>query len=690
MRSRRSGRSPETRRRFLLLGVLVTALVAAGRAFQLGVVEGEAWYGRAIDQQGDTLSLPAPRGAIYDRDGVPLATSREVFSIAIAPREIRDRPRVEALMRDHLRLTSRQVSAHLGSSRTWIPLRGRFGPEVREALDGVSGIHFERVLQRFYPNGPVARELLGVVGLDGGAQGGLELEFDSVLRGRPGVAVVRRDSRGRPLPGAMLRTLEPTPGRDLYLTIDHDLQEIAEQALKDALDRTGAAGGELLLTDPASGEILAAVSRGAGGRARNWRAVTEPYEPGSTIKPFTVAALLRMGRAALRDSIYAEEGRYQVHGRTLRDVSGHGWLTLEEALRHSSNIALAKAGSRLTADEHYAALRDFGFGTPTGVTYPAESGGRLRRPGQWSRQSAASLAIGYELSVTPLQMAMAYGALANGGRLLEPQLVREVRARDGRVERTHGVRMVRRVLPAAMAGELRAVLVSAVQDGTGRAADLGQFTVAGKTGTVRIAANGRYKPGAYYASFVGFFPADDPQLVIVVKLDEPQGRYYGGAVAAPVTRATLEAALAAHSTPLDRSAMAKPSRGGLALPPAAEPVPDGEPELPRVVILRAPSDAATSWASLATPPSPVVTRRAVDGAADDAVTDAARPPGLARSSWVVPDVRGMPMRDGVRRLHAAGFQLRLEGAGRIRLTVPTAGDSVPGSAVVRVIGERAS
>jgi cell division protein FtsI (penicillin-binding protein 3) len=677
MRARSNRRSPEVRRRILLAGVLASALLAAGRAFQLAVVEGDSWYTRALDQQGDTLSLPAPRGAIYDRGGVPLAASREVFSVALAPREISDPQRVTTLLRDHLGLSRQQASRLVGSTRTWIPLAGRFGPEVREALDNVRGIHFERVQQRFYPNGAVARELLGPVGLDGLPQGGLELEFDSVLRGRPGLAVVRRDSRGRPLPGAMLRTQEPAAGRDLYLTIDHDLQEIADQALREALERTGAAGGELLLTDPGTGEVLAAVSRGNGRRARNWRAVTEPYEPGSTIKPFTVAALLRTDRARLTDSIYAENGRYQLHGRTLSDVTGHGWLTVEEALRYSSNIAIAKASARLDAREHFVALRDFGFGSPTGVSYPAESGGRLRRPAQWSRQSAASLAIGYELSVTPLQMAMAYGALANGGRLLEPQLVREVRSRDGRVERSYAPRVVRQVIPSSVAEQLRRVLISAVADGTGRAAGMGQFAVAGKTGTVRIAVDGRYRAGAYYASFAGFFPADDPQLVIVVKLDEPQGAYYGGVTAAPVTRATLEAALASRNSPLNRAAMARPSRLVVTPQRSADGIPAVDPAPPKVVVLREQGAAAAPWAGLAGPVAP-----------QSALVDVALASATAagHGTLTVPDVAGLPMRDGVRRLHAAGFRLRAEGNGRIRRTIPAAGADASSGTVIRVIG----
>lgn len=673
MAARAKGRGPEVRRRFLLAGVLASALLASARAFQLGVVQGDAWLTRALDQQGDTLSLPAPRGTIYDRDGLPLAASREAFSVAIAPREINDADRVAALLREHMGFTRTQAQRYVDSQRRWIPLPGRIGPEVREVLDGVQGIHFERVLTRFYPNGEFARELLGAVGLDGSVQGGLELELDTVLRGRPGLAVVRRDSRGRALPGSMLRAVEPAPGRDVYLTLDYDLQEIAEQALTDALDRTDAAGGELLLTDPATGEVLAAVSRVRSTRARNWRAVTEPYEPGSTIKPFTVAALLRLQRASMADSVFAEEGRYPLHGRVLTDVKPFGWMTLEEALRQSSNIAVAKLGARLAPHEQYLALRDFGFGSPTGVSYPAESGGRLRRPAGWSKQSGASLAIGYEMSVTPLQMAMAYGALANGGRLFEPRLVREVRSRDGRVERSVAPRVIRRVIPADVAEELRKVLVGAVEEGTGSAAALGPFAVAGKTGTARIAEGGRYRPGAYIASFAGYFPADNPQLVIIVKLDEPQGRYYGGATAAPVTRATLEAALAARHSPLDRSRMARqavPAPGAVVADTVA---PGGAADVRGRRVVRLDTDALVR-----------------PGAGEVAAAESAAVAVAAGPVLTVPEVAGMPMRDGVRRLHTAGFRVRLEGSGRVLRTVPEEGASVSPRQLIRVIGEVSS
>ena len=650
MAARASGRSPEVRRRILLAGVLLSAALASGRAFHLGAMQGDSWRARALDQQGDTLNLEAPRGTIYDRDGVPLAASHEVFSVAIAPREIADRDRVVSLLVKHLDATKAEARRYTDGRRSWVVLPGRYGLDVRDALDGHPGIHFESVQRRFYPNGGVARELLGPVRLDGVAQGGIELEFDSVLNGRPGRAVVRRDSRGRTLPGAMLRAIEPVAGRDVYLTIDYDLQEIAETALADAISTNRARGGELVMADPRTGEILAAVSRGSDGRASNWRGVMVPYEPGSTMKPFTVAALLSLGRATLRDSVFGEEGFFE--RLSLTDTHAHEWMTLGDALRESSNIGVAKMAERMERSEQYLALRGFGFGSPTGVSYPTESGGRLPRTAQWSWSSPSRLSIGYEIAVTPLQMAMAYGALANGGLLLEPRLVREVRSRDGRMEQVFEPRVVRRVIPQQVADQIRDVLVDAVDFGTGRQAALATFRVAGKTGTARIAENGRYRPGAYTASFAGFFPADDPQLVFIVKLDEPDGEYYGGLAAAPVTRATLEAALATRNTPIDRSAIAR-----------------------------------SVEASTATPPAPVAARASGAGVVQFASSRAAPPP--QRSSGtdvrVIPDVSGMPLRDGVRRLHEAGFRLHLEGSGRIVNTVPAAGAEAAAASVIRVI-----
>jgi cell division protein FtsI (penicillin-binding protein 3) len=652
-------RGAQLRRGVLLASLLLLAAAVIARAFVVEVLQGDLWQARAEEQHAKQLSLPAPRGTIYDRNGVPLAASRGSYRVAIAPREVADRAALSAKLQSVLGLNAAEARRAVSTERRWVVLRGRFDDRARDALDGLSGVHFEQVQQRFYPHGTLAAELLGRVNLEGDAQGGIELEYDSVLAGRPGMATVRRDHRGRPLPGAMIKTVEPVSGRDIHLTIDANLQEIADAALRTAVAETRAAGGEVVLLDPRTGEILAAVSRGSA-TTRNWRAVMAPYEPGSTIKPFVVATLLAEGRATMRDSVFAEHGRYVRNGRTLTDVGSHGWLTLADALRVSSNIALAKMSARLTPTAQYRYLRDFGFGTPTAVPFPTESGGLLRRPARWSGYSQASLAIGYEISVTPLQMALAYAALANGGVLMEPRLVREVRSRDGRVERSIEPRAVRRVVSADVADQVRAVLRTVVEDGSGRSAQLGPYTVAGKTGTSRVASGGGYKPGAYMASFAGFFPAEDPQLVFVVKVDEPTGAYYGGQTAAPVTRVAIEAALASSSSPLDRRAMATAAVGtAAALPPlptlAPPPVATEASSTPRGSGFAVPVSAQTSGA-----------------------------PRSAAGARVVPDVTGLPMRDAARHLHAAGYAVRIEGSGRVQATVPAVG--APGVSVVRLQG----
>src|SRR5690606_13221688 len=303
-------------------------------------------------------------------------------------------------------------------------------------------------------------------------------------------------------------------------------QEIADDALRTAIEQANASGGDLVLLDVNTGEILAAASR-RGGRARTLTAITEPYEPASTLKPLFAGALLAEGRATRHDSVYTENGRWTLAGRTITDTHAMEWASLEEVIRESSNIGIVKFATRLTPGEQYRYLRDYGFGTPTGVASPSESSGRLRRPQQWSRLSPASLAMGYEISVTPLQLAAAYAAVANGGVLMEPYLVREIRDASGRVIERREPRALRRVLPEWAAEQVTEMLAKVVEDGTATRAAIDNFKVAGKTGTSRrTGPNGRYLPGSYTASFVGYFPVEDPQVVILVKIDEPRGDYY--------------------------------------------------------------------------------------------------------------------------------------------------------------------
>jgi cell division protein FtsI (penicillin-binding protein 3) len=644
-RRKSSGRLTTWRRRLVLASWLTAALAICVRAGQIQILQASHWRSLAQAQHRDDLVVPAARGSILDRDGAPLAVSRERVRVSVAPREIQDVQAARSLLREVLGLSRAQAERLTSRQRAWAVAPDLHAPDVREKLRSVPGIHLERVLQRHHPHGELARSVLGAV-VDGSGSGGVEQAFDRLLGGTPGREFVARDNAGGEIPGERVTVEPPRSGGEVVLTIDMDLQEIAQQALTEAIDETGAHGGDVVVTDPMTGEILALVSV-RDGEASSLSALNTPYEPGSTLKPFTVAALLERRLASLDDTLDIGNGTWTVEGRTLHDTHTRGRISLEDALRESSNVGVAMAAQALDAASQYENLRDFGFGVLTGIELPGEVAGTLRRPSGWTSQSAASLAIGYEISVTPLQMAMAYGALANGGLLMQPRVVREIRDAEGAVLERFDAQVIRRVIEEDVAKAVGAVLVGVVEDGTGTSARIASFAVAGKSGTARMNFGEGYEEGAYYSSFVGFFPADAPQLVVFVGLDRPQGQYYGGAVAAPVTRATMEAALAARATPLDRGALLRSTRTDEMVPATNLP----------------PARFASTPIESEVEPVP---RATIDRTA----------------SVALPNVSGLPSRVAVRRLHALGLRVASLGVGTIVGTEPRAGERVqPGDTI---------
>ncbi|MFW6193232.1 MAG: peptidoglycan D,D-transpeptidase FtsI family protein, partial [Gemmatimonadota bacterium] len=542
-----SDRSRVYRRRLRALvgGWILLALACGFRAGQLQLTEAERWREIARDQNRARTEIPATRGGIHDRSGEPLALAAHEFRGYLAPSEVRNPAEAASAVARVLGLDPAHERRLLTREEGWSALPRRVSADERDRLQAAvrRGLHFERLSSRVFPQGRLARPLLGSVGEDGRGTSGLELALDSLLRGEPGTALSRKDARGRTyrLPDAEISA--PRPGLDVGLTLDADLQRIAEDALDRALRETGASGGDVLMLAPDTGEILAVASRRAGD-AGGLAAFTSPYEPGSTLKPFLLASLLAEGRVELDERVDTEGGSIRRHGRVVRDVHPRDTLTVSEVVRYSSNVGAVKLADRLEPGLQFSYLRDFGFGTPTGIGYPSESGGQLRRPERWSALSQASLAMGYEISVTSLQLAAAYGALANGGVLMRPYLLREVRDASGEVVHRGRPEPIRRVVPDGVADTVDDVLSGVVEGGTGSRAALATLPVAGKTGTARVATGGRYSEGRYGASFVGYTPIEDPSLVVLIKLDDPQGEYYGGLTAAPISRSTLQAALA--------------------------------------------------------------------------------------------------------------------------------------------------
>jgi len=622
-------------------GALLLGLIAlVGRAAQVQLIQGHRWSTEARVQRTEQIVLAARRGTLSDRHGKPLALTQETYHLGVAPNELRDPARDAEVLARQLRVPLTDIRIAL--RKRYAYFAGPFTAVQVRPLRALRGVHLEPVVNRFYPRPDLAQAVIGRVGDDGHGATGLERALDSILTGQAGSAVVLKDRDGREYVSPARVIKDPVPGADVVLTLDAELQEIAQRALDDAVQRTQADGGDVIMLDPSTGEILAIASRRRSGVVRP-SSFIDTFEPGSIAKIFAAAALLTRDLVQPDERVSGEGGRYRRAHRTIVDEEPLPSLTLADAIRVSSNIAMVKFAARLTREAQYTTLRDFGFGTPTGIEFPAEAAGRLRLPREWTRLSAGSLAMGYELAVTPIQVAVAYGALANDGLLLQPALVRQVRAPGGSVTYRHRTEPVRRVVTPAVAAALRAMLRGVVEAGTGTGAAMANFPVAAKTGTARRVVRGRYAPGQYTASFVALFPADRPQIVLVVKIDDPRtGSYFAAQAAAPVTRSMLEQALAARDVAIDRA------RLSTAAPLAPAPGLENDNGVAPYVV---------PW-----PYHP------------DTVT--------AHSARVVPDVAGRSMRAAVYVLHRRGFRVALKGWGVAQRTAPAAGDSAPVGSLV--------
>lgn len=635
----------------------VSVLAILARAVQLQLVQGDRWAEQARRQRTERAVLPARRGGLFDRNGVPLAVSQEFYHVGVAPNELTDPRAAGRSLSRHLGIPGSALERDLRAGKRWIYYHGPYTATQVQALRRLDGVHLSRDFHRFYPSRSLARPIIGgLVAERSSGAAGLELSLDSILTGQPGEAVLLKDRAGRRYDSPSRLIREPVPGNDVVLTIDAELQEIAERGLADALATMKAEGGDVVFLDPTNGELLALASRQAGRAGHTSpraSTFTDPFEPGSTAKLFTAAALLRYRRVDSTDAVFAEGGTWRMpitsSGRTRAITDAHrstGNLTLARTIQVSSNIGMAKFSLRLSPEEQFEMLRDFGFGTPTGAEFPSESRGRLARPDKWQPMyTRASMAMGYEFGVTPVQLAAAYGAIANDGLLLTPTLVREIRNPAGDLLYRHQPEPVRRVVEPQVAARLRDFLRGAMgEGGTGEGAQLVNYTLLGKTGTAVRFEGGRYVSGEYTASFAALFPADDPQLVVIVKIDNPKGKYYGGLTAAPVTRTMLQQALASRRVAIDRSRLTEPDSVSLrAGRKRAAP-----PGLSRIVL---------AWPHQPTNPNPVP-----------------RP---------VPDVAGRPAREAALALHRRGFRVSLRGLGRVTRTLPAGGDiALPGTAVI--------
>ena len=561
-----------TRTRLVLIhGVLVGFAVAlVVKAAHVQLWQRARWTAMAERQHFAEGEIPAPRGDIVDATGEPLARSRELVRLVVEPQNVTDRAR---LLRELRRagVGDGESRRAVDRRRKWVEVRGQYLPSRVAGVVALKGVRSYPVGSRVYTPSEGALRLVGRTDAAQKGTDGLELFLDSLLRGEAGRSQTLRGARGERFEAPDAPPDPPKGGHTVELTINTVLQEICDEAIMNATRGLDADGGDIVVLDPHSGEIRCLASHRKGSRLGSAPTLLEPFEPGSTLKPFYAGYLLEHGLATPETVIDTYNGVYTVAGRTITDVHRAPRLSLAEVIKFSSNVGIARFTERMTDGEMYRLLRDIGFGTATGVPFPTEASGILREPRQWSRQSHASLAIGYELAVTPLQLALAYSVIANGGELVAPALIKEIRDADGAVVYRHRPRVLRRVFEEGTTATLRRMLESVVDSGTAQDAGLATFDVAGKSGTARRTVGGRYGHLTYTSSFVALFPASRPQYVVLVKIDNPRGSYYGGKTAAPISKTVIQAALAARDASLDWGNLVR--RGGNAGPdPGVEAV----------------------------------------------------------------------------------------------------------------------
>ena len=643
-------------------------VVLLARLTYLQIWKHDEYSRLAENQHAKTVPLRPKRGPILDRNGQPLAVSSRADTLYVTPAKVEDAPRLAVRLAPILGEPAREVLRKLTVTRKFAPVRRRLPPDVARAVRELRDPSLTLVEDslRLYPNRELAAQLVGFEGAEGKGLAGMEQAWDAHLAGVEGRAVVERDALGREVTGAPIVLKPSVAGQGIVLTIDATIQYLAEKEVDAAWRRTRAKSAMAVAMDPRTGEILAMAIRptynpNAFGSAtdddRRARAVTDPFEPGSTFKVIMAASALEEGVIHPTDRIYGENGAITVANATIHDWKRYGWLTFTEVLQNSSNVGSIKVGLMLGKERYYKYITGFGFGAPTNLGLPGESRGQLRPPGQWSGLSLATMSIGQEISVTAVQMVAAFSAVANGGRLMQPQIIRAVLDGQGREVRSFEPIAVRQVISPDTARTLTEMMVNVVRNGTGHNAAIPGYDVAGKTGTAQKMdpATKRYSRAPGVLSFVGFVPADDPRLAMIVLLDEPKNEKWGSEAAAPIFSAIGRETLRyLNVAPRDVSPV----------PIVRGEIASAAPEKPR------PAAAAVPALDASAAPAGVLAD------SDDA------PPATVAA--VMPRLAGLSLRQAMDALAPHGVRLEITGRGVVASQQPAPGAPLPAGTVCRL------
>lgn len=640
--------------RMKLLKVILCVLFAAlcGRLAQIQIVDASRYRELADKQYQSKIVLPAVRGTLFDCNGNILASNSMSVSFAADPKLAADE--VKSIASTFSRVFGKPQEYYLqklnsDSRFVWLERQVQSDYLSKVKPEAFTGIVVRYEPKRLYPNESVAGQLIGSTNVDYEGDAGIEWEFNNELRGTEGYVVFQRDGKGHARPAVDYPRVEPLRGHDVYLTIDLAVQSIAEEELRKGVEANKADAGIVVILQPMTCEVLAiaqypSVNSNAFSRSelkdQRLRAVTDVFEPGSVFKLVTASAALEAGLVRPDQKFYAEQGVYLVpigggKSRTIEDVHPYGWITFREAIEFSSNIVMAKVSDILGAERLYKMARDYGFGMPTNVELPGEVRGTLKKPVDWYSTTLNTMAFGYEVGVTPLQLCAAYAAVANGGLIMRPHIVKKEVDASGQVVRESKSEVIRRVVSPSTVQKLNEFFVGVVEHGTGKPARIQGVQIAGKTGTSRKYVEGGYEPKSYTASFIGFFPADNPQLLCLVMMDNPRGaNYTGGTTSAPVFHAIAERVLNTTQllVPVESSSAVHADNGRQTMP------------------------------SVENPDQPGATARTADKRLMAAVSDT-----------LVPDVRGFSARRAVSLLTMEQFEPVVNGSGIVVRQQPPAG-----------------
>ncbi|MBC2735819.1 MAG: penicillin-binding protein 2 [Desulfobacteraceae bacterium] len=535
---------------FIGLGTII------GRAVYLQVFFGPSLAEKASGQYEKTIQTNGKRGSIFDTRMREVAVSIETLSLAAYPRKIQDTRQTARTIARILNVKPQSIARKLDADRSFVWVKRQITPKEARALRDLQlkGLEFLPEHSRYYPNRTLAAQLVGFTGIDGNGLEGIEYLFDAELTGRKGIATVLKDAFGRGFEAQEDMTTN-TSGNNIVLSIDGAIQHLAEKALQQAVETHKAKSGIAVVMAPQTGDILALAHAplfnpnafGDFNRdVRRNRAVTDAFEPGSTMKLFSAAAALESGCCTPHTIFYCENGNYRIGRNTVHDTKKHGWLSLQRIVKYSSNIGAVKIGETIGAETLHDTLQRFGFGRPTGIACPGESKGSLGANKKWSTFDVAAVSFGHGVSVSAIQLTAAVAAIANRGILMKPRVVLSVTDARGRAIRTFDPQPLGRAISAKTADAVtRMMEMVLTEGGTGVEAALDGYSACGKTGTAqKIGKDGTYAKDRYVASFAGFTPVEDPRLAILVIIDEPHGDdHYGGTVAAPVFREIAQSAL---------------------------------------------------------------------------------------------------------------------------------------------------